>query len=114
MMNYPGVLYDKSVMEKMGIARKYGKRINCHAPGLMGDALNQYIGCSITTDHKTFSYSEELEKIKNGMKVQIREGSAAKNLDALLPLLDEFPDSCMLCSDDKHPTSWCRGILMSR
>jgi adenine deaminase len=112
MMNYPGVLYDdKSVMEKIAIARKYGKRIDGHAPGLTGSALKKYIGCGITTDHETFSYPEGLEKIKNGMKVLIREGSAAKNLDALLPLLDEFPDACMFCSDDKHPNDLVQGHI---
>ena len=112
MMNYPGVLYeDKSVMEKIAIAKKYGKRIDGHAPGLTGNSLKKYIGCGITTDHETFSYAEGLEKIKNGMKVQIREGSAAKNLDALLPLLDEFPDSCMFCSDDKHPNDLVQGHI---
>jgi adenine deaminase len=112
MMNYPGVLYeDKSVMKKIAIAKKYGKRIDGHAPGLRGSSLRKYIGCGITTDHETFSYEEGLEKIKNGMKVQIREGSAAKNLDELLPLLDEFPDSCMFCSDDKHPNDLVLGHI---
>jgi len=112
MMNYPGVLYEeKSVMKKIAVAKKYGKRIDGHAPGLTGSPLKKYIGCGITTDHETFRYDEGLEKIKNGMKVQIREGSAAKNLDALLPLLDEYPDSCMFCSDDKHPNDLVQGHI---
>lgn len=112
MMNYPGVLYgDKAVLEKIAIAKKYGKVIDGHAPGLIGSPLKKYIGYGITTDHETFSYPEGLEKIKNGMKVQIREGSAAKNLEALLPLLDEFPASCMFCSDDKHPNDLVKGHI---
>ena len=112
MMNYPGVLYkDKSVMEKIAIAKKYGKRIDGHAPGLTGSSLKKYIGCGITTDHETVSYPEGLEKIRNGMKIQIREGSVAKDLEALLPLLDEFPDSCMFCSDDKHPNDLVQGHI---
>ena len=112
MMNYPGVLYgDKAVMKKIAIAKKYGKRIDGHAPGLTGSSLEKYIGSGITTDHETFRYEEGLEKIKNGMKVQIREGSAAKNLDALLPLLDEYPDFCMFCSDDKHPNDLVQGHI---
>lgn len=112
MMNYPGVLNeDKSVMEKIALAKKYGKRIDGHAPGLRGASIKKYIGHGITTDHETFSYPEGLEKIQNGMKVQIREGSAAKNLDALLALLDEFPDHCMFCSDDKHPNDLVHGHI---
>lgn len=112
MMNYPGVLFeDRSVMQKIALARKYGKRIDGHAPGLTGNALKKYIGSGITTDHETFAYPEGLEKIRNGMYVQLREGSAAKNLDALLPLLDEYPGSCMFCSDDKHPNDLVLGHI---
>ena len=112
MMNYQGVLdEDKLVMRKIAIAKKYGKRIDGHAPGLTGNSLRKYIDCGITTDHETCSYPEGLEKIKYGMKVQIREGSAAKDLEALLPLLDEHPDFCMFCSDDKHPNDLVQGHI---
>ncbi len=104
MMNYPGVLFsDPSVMEKIALAKKYNKQIDGHAPGLTGDDALKYIAAGISTDHECFTYEEALFKVKAGMKIIIREGSAAKNFDALIPLLDEFPDMVMFCSDDKHP-----------
>ncbi len=104
MMNYPGVLFeDPVVMEKIALAKKYNKRIDGHAPGLTGDDALKYIAAGISTDHECFTYDEAIFKLKAGMKIIIREGSAAKNFDALIPLLDEHPDMIMFCSDDKHP-----------
>lgn len=104
MMNFPGVINDfPDVMGKINAAKKYNKLIDGHAPGLRGDALEKYIKAGISTDHECFSYDEAVEKIKMGMKILIREGSAAKNFDALYPLIDEFPNMVMLCTDDSHP-----------
>ncbi len=114
MMNYPGVLNrNQEVIKKIAAAQAAGKPIDGHAPGLaMADAVN-YInggfpnasGVVISTDHECYSYEEAKWKLQHGMKVLIREGSAAKNFEALIPLLDEFPDMIMFCSDDKHPDS---------
>ena len=104
MMNYPGVLFkDEIVMSKLGLARKYNKPVDGHAPGLKGEDVKIYIEAGISTDHECFTLEEGLEKIKYGMKVQIREGSAAKNFEALIPLLQSHPDMVMFCSDDRHP-----------
>ncbi len=104
MMNYPGVLFhDEEVMKKIAAAKKIGKPIDGHAPGLTGEEAEKYIAAGITTDHECFTYDEALHKLQNGMKVIIREGSAAKNFEALIPLLDQFPEMVMFCSDDKHP-----------
>lgn len=104
MMNFPGVIYqDEEVMRKLAIAKKYGKPIDGHAPGLMGDDMKRYFDAGISTDHECFGYLEALEKLKHGVKVMIREGSAAKNFETLIPLLKEFPDQIMFCCDDKHP-----------
>jgi len=104
MMNYPGVLLkDSSVMEKIGIAKELGKPIDGHAPGLKGDDAKNYISAGITTDHECFELDEALDKIKYGMKILIREGSAAKNYEALHTLIKSHPDMVMFCSDDKHP-----------
>jgi len=112
MMNFPGVLMgDKEVLKKIASAKKYNKPIDGHAPGLRGqDALN-YINAGISTDHECFTEAEALEKLKYGMKILIREGSAAKNFDALINLLNEFPDEIMFCSDDKHPDSLMEGHI---
>lgn len=111
-MNYPGVINrDSEVMEKIDIARKYGKPVDGHAPGLVGEDLKRYVKAGISTDHECFTIDEAKEKIRNGMKILIREGSAAHNLDDLLPLLDEDYKSCMLCSDDKHPDDLIRGYI---
>jgi len=112
MMNFPGVLMgDKEVLKKIASAKKYNKPIDGHAPGLRGqDALN-YINAGISTDHECFTEAEALEKLKYGMKILIREGSAAKNFDALINLLNEFPDEIMFCSDDKHPDSLVEGHI---
>jgi len=104
MMNFPGVLHkDPMVMKKLELARQYNKPVDGHAPGLMGDDAKNYISAGITTDHECFSFEEGLNKVKHGMKVLIREGSAAKNFDALIPLIKTHPYMVMFCSDDRHP-----------
>ncbi|UAB75320.1 adenine deaminase [Mesoflavibacter sp. SCSIO 43206] len=104
MMNYPGVLFDDSeVLKKIEWAKHYNKPIDGHAPGLRGDDLTKYISAGITTDHECFTYEEGLEKLQKGMKVLIREGSAAKNFEALIDLLPDHYQNIMFCSDDKHP-----------
>lgn len=104
MMNYPGVLFeDPEVMKKIEWAKHFNKPIDGHAPGVLGDAITTYINAGITTDHECFTYEEGLEKLQKGMKILIREGSAAKNFDALIDLLPEHYENIMFCSDDKHP-----------
>jgi adenine deaminase len=104
-MNYPAVMKDNpEIMEKIRLAKFYQKKIDGHAPGLRGKNLIKYITAGISTDHECETLEEARKKIQQGMKVMIREGSAAKNLDELMPLLNEYPDSCMLCTDDRHPT----------
>ena len=103
-MNYPGVINeDEEMLFKIKAAQQLGKPVDGHAPGLRGDDLKRYIKAGITTDHEAFSYDEGLEKIHNGMKILIREGSAAKNFNALEPLIDEHYNMLMFCSDDRHP-----------
>jgi len=112
MMNYPGVIYDdKDVLKKMEWAKHYKKPIDGHAPGLRGDDLTKYISAGISTDHECFTYEEGLEKLQKGMKVIIREGSAAKNFDALIDLLPEYYENMMFCSDDKHPDDLLEGHI---
>jgi len=104
MMNYPGVLFDdEEVLKKMAWAKHYDKPIDGHAPGLKGDDVTKYINAGISTDHECFTYEEALEKLQKGMKVIIREGSAAKNFEALIDLLPVYFQNMMFCSDDKHP-----------
>ncbi len=104
MMNFPGVLFnDKVVMDKIELAKKYGVPIDGHAPGLRGEDAQKYIDAGITTDHECFTYDEALDKLNRGMKILIREGSAAKNFEALIPLANDHYKNMMLCSDDKHP-----------
>lgn len=104
MMNYPGVLYsDPEVMAKIAAAKKAGKPIDGHAPGLHGEQAAAYAAAGITTDHECFTLGEALDKIDAGMHILIREGSAAKNFEALSDLLRTHPEKVMLCSDDKHP-----------
>lgn len=106
MMNFPGVLYeDEEVMKKIALAKKYNKPVDGHAPGLMGDAAKKYIDAGISTDHECFTAEEALDKLKYGMKILIREGSAAKNFEALIGLMNEHYEMMMFCSDDKHPDS---------
>jgi len=112
MMNYPGVLFqDEEVMNKLALAKKYNKPVDGHAPGLMGEDVRKYIQAGITTDHECFTMEEALAKIAHGMKIQIREGSAAKNFDALIGLLDTHPEFVLFCSDDKHPNDLVRGHI---
>jgi len=112
LMNYPGVINDdKKVLAKIAIAKKYNKRIDGHAPGLAGEELQKYIDAGIDTDHECSTLDEAIEKIKRGMIVQIREGSAAKNFDALWPLIDRFPEKVFLCSDDLHPDDLLDGHI---
>jgi adenine deaminase len=112
MMNYPGVINrDPIVMEKIKIARKYNKPIDGHAPGLRGEDLKKYAEAGITTDHECFTYEEALEKIRLGIKILIREGSAAKNFNALIELIGSYPEMIMFCSDDKHPDSLVKGHI---
>ncbi len=112
MMNYPGVIYDDpEVLKKLQWAKHYKKPIDGHAPGLRGEDLTKYIASGISTDHECFTYDEALEKLQKGMKVIIREGSAAKNFEALIDLLDEHYENMMLCSDDKHPDDLLLGHI---
>ena len=112
MMNFPGVIHrDPEVMKKLEIAKKYGKRIDGHAPGLRGEDLKKYVSAGIETDHECFQIDEAREKLALGQKILIREGSAAKNFEELWPLLNEAPQSCMLCSDDKHPDDLMEGHI---
>jgi adenine deaminase len=104
MMNYPGVLFkEDEVMKKIEFAQKYNKPVDGHAPGLRGEQAKQYIDAGISTDHECFTKEEAEDKLKFGMKILIREGSAAKNFDALIDLLDEHYENMMFCCDDKHP-----------
>lgn len=112
MMNWPGVLFkDEIVMKKLALAKKYGKVIDGHAPGLKGEQAKNYISEGISTDHECFTEEEARGKLELGMKVQIREGSAAKNYEALIGLLPEYYENMMFCSDDKHPDSLEEGHL---
>lgn len=114
MMNFPGVVHrDPEVMKKIEIAKKHGKRIDGHAPGLRGEDLKAYVSAGIETDHECFQIDEAREKIGLGQKILIREGSAAKNFKELWPLLNEHPEKCMLCSDDKHPDDLLEGHINS-
>ncbi len=104
MMNFPGVLYgDPDVKAKLEAALKRKKPVDGHAPGLRGIDARKYAEAGITTDHECFTLEEGREKAELGMKILIREGSAARNFDTLIPLLNEYPDKIMFCSDDKHP-----------
>lgn len=112
MMNFPGVLFnDDEVMQKIAYAKAFNKPVDGHAPGLMGDKAKQYIDAGISTDHECFTKEEALDKLKYGMKILIREGSAAKNFEELIPLLADYPESIMFCSDDKHPDSLVAGHI---
>lgn len=112
MMNWPGVLnHDSIVYEKIDIAKKYHKVIDGHAPGLRGEQARQYAEAGMSTDHECFTKEEALDKLRYGMKILIREGSAAKNFDALIDLLDDYEDAVMFCSDDKHPDNLVEGHI---
>lgn len=112
MMNFPGVLFgNKTVMEKLSIAQKFDKPVDGHAPGLTGEQLKKYVSAEISTDHECYMLDEALQKISLGMKVLIREGSAAKNYETLKSLIDTNTDMVMLCSDDKHPDDLVEGHI---
>ena len=112
MMNFPGVLQgDAEVMKKIAAAKKYNKPVDGHAPGLRGEAAKNYITAGITTDHECFTAEEALDKLQHGMKILIREGSAAKNFEALIHLVQDHSENMMFCSDDKHPDSLVEGHI---
>ncbi|WP_438945477.1 adenine deaminase [Sediminibacterium sp.] len=112
MMNFPGVLHnDPEVMKKIAAAHRAGKPVDGHAPGLTGALAKQYIEAGISTDHECFTLEEAVDKLSYGMKIIIREGSAAKNFEALAELIDDHPNSVMFCSDDKHPDSLVEGHI---
>lgn len=112
MMNFPGVLHaDPDVMTKLALAKAFNKPIDGHAPGLRGDEAQTYMDAGITTDHECFTYEEGFDKATRGMNILIREGSAARNFEALIPLLADFPQQIMFCSDDKHPDTLVEGHI---
>jgi adenine deaminase len=112
MMNFPGVLNkDPEVMEKIAAAHHLQLPVDGHAPGLRGEQARDYIAAGISTDHECFTSDEALDKLRYGMKILIREGSAAKNFGALVPLLNDWPAQMMFCSDDKHPDSLVTGHI---
>ena len=112
MMNFPGVLHnDPLVMAKIKAAQKNNKPVDGHAPGLRGEAAKKYIAAGISTDHECFTIEEALEKLDYDMHIIIREGSAAKNFEALYPLIDSHTNKVMICSDDKHPDSLAAGHI---
>jgi adenine deaminase len=112
MMNFPGILHgDPACLAKVKAAHDRGKPVDGHAPGLRGEEAARYIAAGITTDHECFTKEEALDKVRAGCKISIREGSAARNFDALYTLLGEFPGQTMLCSDDKHPDELLLGHI---
>lgn len=112
MMNWPGVLDDDPVVKaKICLAQAYVKPVDGHAPGLVGEQARKYIEAGITTDHECFTSEEATEKLKHGMKILIREGSAAKNFEALIDLMHEHWREMMFCSDDMHPDSLEEGHI---
>ncbi len=112
MMNYPGVLFDdEEVLKKIQHAKDNNKPVDGHAPGVRGEDISKYIAAGISTDHECFTYEEALEKLQKGMKVIVREGSAAKNFEALIDLLPEYFENMMFCSDDKHPDDLLIGHI---
>jgi adenine deaminase len=114
MMNFPGVLHgDAEVLKKIAAAQRLGKPVDGHAPGLRGEEARKYIEAGISTDHECFTREEALDKLHYGMKILIREGSAAKNFEALIDLLHDYPDRIMFCSDDKHPDSLMESHINS-
>ncbi len=111
-MNWPGVLAgDPEVMAKIAAARARGKHVDGHAPSLRGERARAYAAAGIETDHECTSLAEAEDKLAAGMKIAIREGSVARNLEALLPLLDAHPEACFLCTDDCHPDDLQTGHI---
>ena len=112
MMNFPGVLsQDSEVIKKIAAAHALNKPVDGHAPGLRGEQAKQYIDAGISTDHECFTKEEALDKLNYGMKIIIREGSAAKNFEALIDLVNDHYNNIMFCSDDKHPDSLVAGHI---
>lgn len=112
MMNFPGVINrDAWEMKKIEIAKKHNKPVDGHAPGVSGEDAKKYAEAGVTTDHECFTMHEALDKISYGMKIQIREGSAAKNFDALIDLMKDHSDKVLFCSDDKHPNDLVKGHI---
>jgi adenine deaminase len=112
MMNFPGVInQDPEVMAKLSSAKKHNKPTDGHAPGIKGIDAQKYVRAGISTDHECFTPEEALDKMKDGMFVQIREGSAAKNFESLIELMENYSDKIMLCSDDKHPNDLTKGHI---
>lgn len=112
MMNFPGVLQDDpDVLQKIEAAKSEGKPVDGHAPGLRGDKARKYAAAGISTDHECFTLEEALDKLAAGMKIAIREGSSARNFDALVSLLSSHGDRCMFCTDDKHVDSLLLGHI---
>lgn len=112
MMNFPGVLNgDAEVALKLELAKKYNKPVDGHAPGILGEDAARYAEAGITTDHECFTTEEAIDKMNAGMKVLIREGSAARNFDELIGLIEDYPEMIMFCSDDKHPDDLVKGHI---
>lgn len=112
MMNHPGVIArDAEVMGKIAAAKAVGKPVDGHAPGLTGENLEKYVSAGISTDHECATLEEARQRVAFGMKVIVREGSAARNFDALAPIISEAPDMAMLCSDDRHPDDLVQGHI---
>jgi adenine deaminase len=111
-MNFPGVIAgDADLSAKIAHAKKHIKRIDGHAPGLRGPGCEKYFAAGVSTDHECYTIEEAEEKLRYGVQILIREGSAAKNWEALFPLIDRYPDRCMFCTDDKHPNELERGHI---
>lgn len=112
MMNWPGVLHnDPDVTAKIALAQRYGRPVDGHAPGLRGADTARYAAAGISTDHECFTADEARDKLAVGMKILIREGSAARNFEALIDLLPEHYENMMFCSDDKHPDTLVLGHI---
>lgn len=112
MMNFPGVLSgDAECLAKIAAAQRRGKPVDGHAPGLRGEDARRYVAAGMSTDHECFTKEEALDKLEAGCKISIREGSAARNFDALVSLIGEHPEMTMLCSDDKHPDELLEGHI---
>lgn len=112
MMNYPGLLAgNPDIMRKIEAAKRHGKPIDGHAPMVTGQDIERYIAAGISTDHECYAIDDAKEKLDLGMKILIREGSAAKNFDALIPLMAQYPEMLMFCSDDKHPNDLLKGHI---
>ena len=112
MMNYPAVLSrDPLVMDKIELAKEFNLPVDGHAPGLKGKEAALYASAGITTDHECVSLEEAIDKLNCGMHIIIREGSAAKNYNALHTLISSHPEKIMFCSDDKHPDDLIKGHI---